>query len=180
MTIVRIVGMVVAAFVAGSFIASDELRAYAANTVRSIDIVDGEVKTADIGNNAVTAAKIKDNEVKSAEIASNAVGANEIATDAVGGAELQGVSKLLFEECVLSEEDATSIVPTDGILPVVCSVNGVDSDDTAIATLSAQNSLCYHASDTETETDQVKVLLRSSCGTSVIGPATIGIVVFDK
>ena len=81
--------IVAAAFVAGSLIASPELRAYAANTVRSIDIVDGEVKTADIGNGQVTAPKIKDGEVKAAEIA----------TDAVGGAELQGVTKLIFAEC---------------------------------------------------------------------------------
>ena len=78
--------IVAMAFVAGSFIASAELRAYAANTVFSTDIVDGEVKTADIGNGQVTALKIKDGEVKAAEIA----------TDAVGGAEMQGVTKLIF------------------------------------------------------------------------------------
>jgi hypothetical protein len=78
--------IVVVAFVAGSFVASPELRAYAANTVFSSDIVDGEVKTPDLANNAVTAAKIKDSEVKAAEIAANAVGSSEIATNAVGAA----------------------------------------------------------------------------------------------
>ena len=50
----------------------------------------GCVGTSDLAGNAVTAAKIKDNEVKAAEIA----------TDAVGAAELQGVTKLLFGQCV--------------------------------------------------------------------------------
>ena len=89
---------VVGAFVAGSFVASPELRVYAANTVFSSDIVDGEVKTADLANNAITAGKIKDSEVKSAEIA----------TDAVGAAELQGVTKLLFGECKLTSAEATA------------------------------------------------------------------------
>lgn len=55
----KMLGLLVAAFVAGSFVASPELRAHAANTVFSTDIVDGEVKTADLASNAVTAAKVK-------------------------------------------------------------------------------------------------------------------------
>lgn len=92
----KIVGIVVAAFVAGTFVVSPELRAYAAATITSADIVDetiqsidiknGEVKTTDIGNNAVTSAKIKEGEIKAEDIAANAVGASE----------LQGVSKLIF------------------------------------------------------------------------------------
>ena len=38
----KVIGLLVAAFVAGSFVASSELRAYAANTVFSTDIVDGK------------------------------------------------------------------------------------------------------------------------------------------
>lgn len=88
----------VVAFVAGSFVASPELRAYAANTVRSIDIVDGQVMTADLANNAVTSAKIKDGEVKTDDIAPSAVGslrikdndvkAQDIAPNAVGTSEI--------------------------------------------------------------------------------------------
>ena len=40
----KIGGIIVAAFIAGAFVASPELRAYAANTVYSTDIVDGQVK----------------------------------------------------------------------------------------------------------------------------------------
>jgi hypothetical protein len=42
--------------------------AYAANTVFSTDIVDGEVKTADIATDAVTSGKILDGTVKLADI----------------------------------------------------------------------------------------------------------------
>lgn len=82
--------------------------AYANNTVRSKDIVDGQVKTVDLGNNAVTTGKIKDGEVGTADIGAGAVtslsvadnsltaadlaldsvGSDEIATDAVQATEI--------------------------------------------------------------------------------------------
>ena len=40
----KVGGIIVAAFIAAVFVASPELRAYAANTVYSTDIVDGQVK----------------------------------------------------------------------------------------------------------------------------------------
>ena len=43
--------------------------AYAANTVFSSDIVNGEVKTADLANNAVTAGKIRNGQVGVADLA---------------------------------------------------------------------------------------------------------------
>ncbi len=103
---------------AGAFLASPELRVYAANTIGSADIInnsilsadikDGEVKTVDLGNDAVTSAKIKngevktddiapsaigslrlkDNDVKAVDIAADAVGSSEIATNAVGADEI--------------------------------------------------------------------------------------------
>lgn len=82
-------GIVVAAFVAGTFVASPELRAYAANTVGSIDIInnsilsadikDGEVKTVDLGGSAVTSAKIATGGVTNSDIAGGAVTGNKIA-----------------------------------------------------------------------------------------------------
>jgi len=44
----KVGGIIVAAFIAGAFVASPELRAYAANTVYSTDIVDGQVKKTQI------------------------------------------------------------------------------------------------------------------------------------
>jgi hypothetical protein len=115
----KIGGIIVAAFIAGEFIASPELRAYAANTVFSTDIVDGEVKTADLANNAVTAAKVKDGEIKAAEIATNAVGSSGIATDAVGAAEIVDVSRLLFGQCGTSEQNGGGqVLGLQQLLPV--------------------------------------------------------------
>jgi hypothetical protein len=58
--------------------------AYAANTVFSTDIVDGEVKTADLGANAVIGTKITDGTVHSAEIGDGQVRNKDLAGDAVG------------------------------------------------------------------------------------------------
>lgn len=73
-----VVGLLVAAFVAGAFVASPELRAYAANTVgsadiinnsiQSVDIKDGEVKTNDIASGAVTGLKIRDGTIRDADV----------------------------------------------------------------------------------------------------------------
>jgi hypothetical protein len=82
--------------------------AYADNTVRSKDIVNGQVKTVDLGNDAVTTGKIKDGEVGTLDLATGAVtslsvadnsltatdlavdsvGSDEIATDAVQATEI--------------------------------------------------------------------------------------------
>jgi hypothetical protein len=76
------------------FVAVSTGSAYAANTVFSTDIVDGEVKTPDIGASQVTGGKIKTGSVQTSDIAADAVdaskipagavGSDEIATDAVG------------------------------------------------------------------------------------------------
>lgn len=59
--------------------------AYAANTIRSSDIVDGEVKRPDIANNAVSSPKIVDGEVKRSDIGNNAVDSPKIASNAATG-----------------------------------------------------------------------------------------------
>jgi hypothetical protein len=57
--------------------------AYAANTVLSTDIVDGEVKTPDLANVAVTNAKVATNAVSAGKLASSAVTNGKIAGNAV-------------------------------------------------------------------------------------------------
>jgi hypothetical protein len=203
----RIAGLVVAAFVAGSFIASSELRAYAANTIRSIDIVDGQVLTADLGANAVTGAKIKDGEVRAAEIATdgvgpseiaaNAVGASEIATNAVGAAEiasfavgaeelaadsvgaseLEGVTELDYTRCVFQFGGFEE----DIVKGHVCNVAGVDSDDIIIGTLN-DVSPCFQLNSIKYFQDgQVIVYLTNECAGSPSAPGgSIGLIVFDK
>ena len=61
--------------------------AYAANTVLSGDIVDGEVKTADLASAAVTNAKLADNSVGKPKISAGAVENGKIADGAVGAVE---------------------------------------------------------------------------------------------
>ncbi|MGI0016792.1 MAG: hypothetical protein ACREBU_25510, partial [Nitrososphaera sp.] len=105
----KLYAIVAAAFMAGAFLASPELRAYAANTVGSVDIIDESIQSVDIKNGQVKAA--------------------DIGVDAVGGSELQGVTKLLFGQCVLtSAQNFEVVLPGNGLL-IGCNISGVDSDD---------------------------------------------------
>jgi hypothetical protein len=62
--------------------------AYAVNTIRSTDIVDGQVLTQDLGNNAVTTAKIKDGQVTNPDIAANSIGGGKIIDNNLTGADI--------------------------------------------------------------------------------------------
>jgi hypothetical protein len=169
----KLFGLLAVAFVAGSFVASPELRAYAANTVFSTDIVDGQVKTADLAGNAVTAAKIKDGEVKAAEIA----------TDAVGAAELAGVTKLLFGECTVT---VNTPIAAGGAIGPPCLIGGIDLDDRVIAVLNKSNNpsaiACIDTSAAYSRGNEgVEMILRNECSEPVtLGTATIGVMVYDK
>jgi len=57
--------------------------AYAANTVFSADIVDGQVRTADLAANAVNSSKIADGQVTEADIGQGAVNTAELRNDVV-------------------------------------------------------------------------------------------------
>ena len=61
----KILGMLAVAFVAGSFVASPELMAYAAATIGSAEIIDESIQSIDI----------KNGQVKASDIATDAVGA---------------------------------------------------------------------------------------------------------
>ena len=67
--------------------------AYAADTVFSADIVNGEVKSVDIGNNQVRSADVRDDGLADGGLAADdlqpdAVGSSEIAADSVGSSEV--------------------------------------------------------------------------------------------
>ena len=57
--------------------------AYAANTIGSSDIIDGQVKTPDLAANAVNSSKVADGQVAEADIGQGAVATNELKNDAV-------------------------------------------------------------------------------------------------
>jgi hypothetical protein len=164
-------GIIVAAFIAGAFVASPEIRAYAANTVFSTDIVDGEVKAADLANNAVTASKIKDGEVKAAEIA----------TDAVGAAELQGVTKLLYGQCKSDSSEGNQEIPPQSEMAVDCTITGVDDDDSAIASMNGGGN-CFEIQQVVTQPNVIGIILNNECNSpSKLGVGVeFGIIVFDK
>ena len=62
--------------------------AYAANTVFSSDIVDGEVKEADIGQGAVTSSEIKNDSVAAGDIAPNSIPSGRILDATITGADV--------------------------------------------------------------------------------------------
>ena len=62
--------------------------AYAANTVGSSDIIDGEVKTDDLGAAAVTSVKIAEGAVNSAKVVDGGIGVADIAAGAVDGSKV--------------------------------------------------------------------------------------------
>ena len=180
-------GIIAPDLIAGAFISSPELRAYAANTLGSADIInnsilsadikDGEVKTVDLGGNAVTAAKIKDGEVKAAEIAADAVGASEIAANAVGDSEIAGVTKLLFEQCFgFSGTD----VGTGGIVYFNCLVKGATAGEMVIATVNKNGCLAVYDSHVYS-TNIVNVMTRNGCPFDMlpVDPSRVSIIVFN-
>jgi uncharacterized membrane protein len=178
---IKLYAMFAAMFMAGAFLASPELRVYAANTVGSADIInnsiqsldvkDGEVKTLDIANNAVTEAKIKDGEVKAADIA----------TDAVGSAEIAGVSKLLFAKCLLTDEEGGKAVNPGKGLGKLCNIAGVTTADQAIGNLNWGNS-CFAVTQVLPQVGGVAMVIQNTC-TTIQTPSDgsfISLIVYHK
>ena len=196
----KMVGLLAAAFVAGSFFASPELRAYAANTVFSTDIVDGEVKTADLAANAVTSAKIKDGEVKTVDIAAGAVAAGriadgavgtlkiadnsvsavDIATDAVGADELQGVTKLLFVSCPITIAN----FPAGQVGSTGCNVAGIQLGDHVVTTFDSSTTdpgrHCIVPTSSFAGNGNVTVRYRNACATAVSSTFNAEMIIFKN
>jgi len=84
----KIGGIIVAAFIAGAFVASPELRAYAAATVTSADIVDGTIQSIDIGTGQVKNSDIGASAVTNSKIGNSAVTSSKIADGAIGYADV--------------------------------------------------------------------------------------------
>jgi hypothetical protein len=130
----------------------------------------------------VTSSEILDGTIQSVDIGNGQVKAADIGADAVGGSELIGVTKLLFGQCVLTNTEATTVVPTNSRLSIECTINGVDDNDSVIATLSNPAVLCFSVVGAITDPNEVNVTLWNHClGPASIGVgSTIGIIVLDK
>ena len=153
-------GLLAVAFVAGSFIASPELRAYAAATIGSADIIDESIQSVDIKNGQVKA--------------------SDIATDAVGAAEIVGVTKLLFASCNPDDFAGLQVGPGAWITPE-CTITGVDSSDSAIATLKGPNNTpCSVVQSAIPAAGKVTVYITGICAAEFKTGDRISIIVYDK
>jgi hypothetical protein len=111
--------------------------AYAANTIRSGDIVDGQVKRADLAANAVSSTKIADNSVRATDLRgadiTGAVSLSGIANGRCSRVELSVSGARAGETALFAPDGAVqngvvfvaSRVPSDGHVTVnVCNLTG--------------------------------------------------------
>ncbi|HKX80988.1 MAG TPA: hypothetical protein VJL54_01910 [Nitrososphaera sp.] len=159
----------------GAFIASSELRAFAANTIGSIDIIDesilsvdiknGEVKGPDIAGNAVTTGKIKDGEVKLADIG----------PDAVGGSEIVGVNKLLFSECLFTDN---TLRPPEDWYHAECAIPGMAAGDEVVVSRATEED-CFDINGFDPKDGKVIIKGRNDCAVpAAVGTTRFSIIVF--
>ena len=109
--------------------------AYAANTVFSSDIVDGEVKTLDIGINQVTTGRIKDGGVGLTDLATGAVDSSKVLDGTIANADLapgsvNGAS--VFNSSLTGDDVASSSLT--GIDVANSSLTGSDILDESLGT----------------------------------------------
>ena len=91
--------------------------AYAANTVFSTDIVDGEVKAADLDNNSVRSTKIGTGQVLNQDLGADAVDGSKVADGSLGSADLG------FDSVGASE------IQTDGVTASEIADNTIDGGE---------------------------------------------------
>ena len=83
--------------------------AYAANTVFSTDIVDGEVKTADLASPAVTNNKLAANSVTTGKVVNESLGALDLGAGSVGTSEVTDNS---LTGADVAESSLVGVMPT--------------------------------------------------------------------
>lgn len=101
--------------------------AYAANTVRSKDIVNGQVKTVDLHSDAVDSSKVANGTLGVGDLGSNSVGSDELQTDSVDATEIADSSidgGEIVNESMTSSDLASNSVGTSEV--VDGSVTGID------------------------------------------------------
>jgi hypothetical protein len=173
----KIGGIIVAAFIAGAFVASPELRAFAADTVGSADIIDesilsvdiknGEVKTLDIGTGQVTNTDLGTNSVTATKIATNAVTSAKILDGQVMTADIAN-GNVTNSKLAADSVDSSKILD-EQITSADIRYNGVTDDE--IAPDSVGSSELYPNSVGATELQGVTVLGFGYCS---IDPPDIG------
>ena len=115
------------------FVALGGTGAYAFDHVRSVDIVDGQVKARDLARNAVASGKIRDGAVTGPKIADGAVGSAKISAGGVGGSDLANGavgSAKLADGAVAGAKLADAAV--SGAKIADGSVSGADIDESTL------------------------------------------------
>lgn len=107
------------------------------------------------------------------------MGASEIAAKAVVADEIDGVAKLLFEQCFGSSE--TVAVP-GAMVAINCLVTGASPGEMAVATRSNAAGHCFDVSNAQvTGANTVQVRLSNNCVSSAAlgNDARVSIIVFN-
>lgn len=170
----------VVAFVSGSFVASPELRAYAAATITSADIVNETIRSEDIKNGQVKASDIATGAVGSNEISDRQIQSNDIALDTISADELVGVNILQFDQCNVTDNVSR---PAGGFAVTGdCFVGPTNSGSQVIATINrSTGDPCFVILNASPDSEgKVNFLMKNICSSSAtLGTATISIIAFD-
>jgi len=121
--------------------------AYAADTVFSTDIVDGEVKTADIAGAAVTNSKLGPNSIGSGKILDAAIANADLGADAVDGSKILDATVAHADLAndsvnsanVFNESLTASDLATDSVNATEVANNSIDSGEIASDSLLASD-----------------------------------------
>jgi hypothetical protein len=103
--------------------------AYAANTVFSTDIVDGEVKAADLDNNSVRSTKIGNGQVLNQDLGADAVDGSKVLDASIAHADL--ASGAVNSANVFDESLTSSDLATDSVNATEVANNSIDSGEIA-------------------------------------------------
>ena len=159
--------------------------AYAADTVFSTDIVDGEVKAADIDTSAVNTAEIGSNQVRSGEVRDDTLTgggleSEDIAADALTGEDIDDESLTgedVDEEALFNDDSLTGKDISEDDLFNDNSLTGADISNTSTITGNQINestlSNVPSASKTGNQTLQ-RILLNANNGSGASGGGSIG------
>ena len=120
--------------------------AYAANTVFSTDIVDGEVKTADIGNGEVKVADIGTGAVATDEIGADQVRSVDVRNDSLSGGGL-GASDLGTGSVGSSEVTDNSLATNDVVEEALLFNNTLNANDLGTSSVHSEEVLNFSLND---------------------------------
>ena len=120
--------VIVAAFVAGSFLTPPVQEAIAAVIATDVQCT-GCVGANDLASSAVTTTKLASNSVNGGKISDGTLSAADLGPDSVGASEIKGVSQLIFGTCSFTLPGFTS-----GQSYFDCPVSGVQVGQYVVAT----------------------------------------------